>query len=432
MLNTKYKIGVLGLGYVGLPLAAELSKKFHVIGFDINKERINELNNGYDRTGELEEGELSSVKNIIFSTNDNLLKDCNFYIITVPTPIDSSKTPDLNPLKQASILVGKKLCKDDIVVYESTVYPGCTEEYCVPFLESNSGFKFNKDFYCGYSPERINPGDKIHKISMIKKVVSGSTPQALESIIKIYSAIITAGIHAAPSIKVAEAAKVIENSQRDLNIAFVNELSHIFNILEIDTYDVLDAAATKWNFLPFQPGLVGGHCISVDPYYLTYKAQQVGYNPQIILSGRRINDNFASVIALNLIKELNKNSQNLSKMKIGVFGLTFKENCPDTRNSKVFDFIDELCDWGVNVYVCDPFVSKNDLPNNLSSNLNYFDDTNDLDVICLMVPHDEFMNKNAKDYKKYCSKADLPIFFDLKSQYSRDNLCDEGFKIIRL
>ena len=432
MNKVKFKIGVIGLGYVGLPLAAELSKKFHVIGFDINKERIKELNAGYDVTGELEKEELRSLENITLSNNDTLLTDCNVYIITVPTPIDSSKTPDLNPLRKASILVGNKLSKGDIVIYESTVYPGCTEEFCVPFLENISGLKFNQDFFCGYSPERINPGDKVHKISMIKKVVSGSTPDALKSIIEIYSSIISAGIHVAPSMKVAEAAKVIENSQRDLNIAFVNELSHIFKILNIDTHDVLDAAATKWNFLPFKPGLVGGHCISVDPYYLTYKAQQVGYNPQVLLSGRRINDNFASVIATNLVKELNKNSQNLSQMKIGVFGLTFKENCPDTRNSKVFEFIDELSDWGAKVYVFDPFVSSNDLPKNLSNNVNYIEDTNDLDVICLMVPHEQFMQKSAKDYKKYCTRNDSPVFFDLKSQYSKDDLCDEGFKLIRL
>ena len=424
-------IAVIGLGYVGLPLAVEL-KKFNVVGYDIDKLRIKELENNFDRTNELSTKELDSIENITFSSNEASLKDCNFYIITVPTPINDSNTPDLKYLQSSSKLISRYLTKDNIVVYESTVYPGCTEDFCVPILEKESGLVFNKDFYCGYSPERINPGDKVHTISKIKKVVSGSSDIALDVISHVYSSIIDAGIHKASSIKVAEAAKVIENSQRDLNIAFVNELSHIFNLIGIDTYDVLEAAGTKWNFLNFEPGLVGGHCISVDPYYLTHKAQSLGYNPQVILSGRRINDNFAHDIAINLIKKINKNLNDISKVKIGIFGVTFKENCPDTRNSKVFDFVKELSDWGAKIYVDDPYLNESNLKNIMKIDFKLIGEIEDLDVICLMVPHQEYLNMDISQYKNYCKKNDHPIFFDLKSKFDRKKLKSKGFNVIRL
>ena len=322
----KPTIAVIGLGYVGLPLGIALSKRYNVTGFDIDNSRIKSLKNFNDETGEITSKKLKSSKNIKFTNSIKALTRCNVYIITVPTPIDKSNIPDLYPLQSATEMIGKSIKKGDLVIYESTVYPGCTEEFCVPILEENSQLRYNVDFYCGYSPERINPGDKVHTITKIKKVVSGSNEHALKMVTDIYKSIISAGIFKAASIKVAEAAKVIENSQRDLNIAFVNELSHIFRLLEIDTYDVLEAAQTKWNFLPFQPGLVGGHCISVDPYYLTYKAQALGYNPQVLLSGRRINDNFAYELATTLIKNLNSSDINPAKAKIGIFGVTFKDS----------------------------------------------------------------------------------------------------------
>jgi len=424
-------IAVIGLGYVGLPLGMALSKKYSVTGFDINSSRIKSLKNFYDETGEILSKDLKASKNIKFTSSINALRKCNTYIITVPTPIDESNTPDLSPLRSASEMIGKCLKKGDLVIYESTVYPGCTEEYCVPILEKFSNLKFNLDFVCGYSPERINPGDKIHTITKIKKVVSGSNKEALSKVSNIYKSIISAGIFKASSIKVAEAAKVIENSQRDLNIAFVNELSHIFRLLKIDTHDVLEAAQTKWNFLPFQPGLVGGHCISVDPYYLTYKAQAVGYNPQVLLSGRRINDNFAAELAITLIKTLNSVGINPATAKIGVFGITFKENCPDTRNSKVFNFIEELRDWGSDIYYSDPFISHSELPNSFKSTLTELKPGQELDVICVMVPHDDFLDISINEYKKYCLSQPNPVFFDLKSKFDRKFLSKNGFKVLR-
>jgi len=348
------KIGIIGLGYVGLPLAVEFGKILNVVGFDINKDRIDELKKGIDRTREVEHDELKRSSKLIFSSSVEDLKEVNYFIVTVPTPIDAFKNPDLRPLEGASKTVGGVLKKNDIVIYESTVYPGCTEEICVPILERISGLTFNRDFFCGYSPERINPGDKLHRVTTIKKVTSGSTPEIAEKVDQLYKRIITAGTHKASSLKVAEAAKVIENSQRDLNIAFVNELALIFERIGIDTHEVLEAAGTKWNFLPFKPGLVGGHCIGVDPYYLTHKAESLGYHSEVILSGRRINDNMGIHIAKCVIKLMAKNELPIYKADILILGITFKENCPDIRNSRVVDVIQELQSFGTNVEIYDP------------------------------------------------------------------------------
>lgn len=358
MTNKELKIAVIGLGYVGLPLAIEFGKKHDVIGYDVDSSRIEELEVGYDRTLEVSSEELCDSRFLSFTTAEEALDDCNCYIVTVPTPINNNNQPDLNPLLKASKLIGKALGKDNIVIYESTVYPGATEEECVPVLEYWSGLIFNKDFFCGYSPERINPGDKEHRLPMIKKVTSGSNPKAADFVDDLYKKIITAGTHRAESIRVAEAAKVIENTQRDLNIALVNELAIIFNKLGIDTEAVLDAAGSKWNFLPFKPGLVGGHCIGVDPYYLTYKAQSVGYKPEVILAGRRMNDNMASYVASQLVKSMVKNSIVVDKSNVLVMGVTFKEDCPDFRNTKVIDIVEELKEYNCNVDVYDPVVDK--------------------------------------------------------------------------
>ncbi|MBT1704583.1 nucleotide sugar dehydrogenase [Chryseosolibacter indicus] len=348
------KIAIIGLGYVGLPLAVEFGKVLNVIGFDINKERIEELKRGIDRTREVDREELSLSTNLSYSSDTNDLRSANFFVVTVPTPVDDFKKPDLRPLESASRTVGSVLKRGDIVIYESTVYPGCTEEVCVPILEKTSGLKFNVDFYCGYSPERINPGDKLHRVSTIKKVTSGSTAEVAEKVDLLYKKIVKAGTHKASSIKVAEAAKVIENSQRDINIAFVNELALIFDRMGIDTIEVLEAAGTKWNFLPFRPGLVGGHCIGVDPYYLTHKAEGLGYHPEVILAGRRINDNMGIHIANNVIKLMARNNLPINQGEVLVLGITFKENCPDIRNSRVVDVIRELQSFGAKVDIYDP------------------------------------------------------------------------------
>ena len=355
------KIAIIGLGYVGLPLAVEFGKIIEVIGFDINQSRIDELKKGVDRTLEADAEELKSAKHLSFSSDQNALKTANYFIVTVPTPVDEYRVPDLRPLQSASKTVGAALKKGDTVIYESTVYPGCTEEVCVPILEKISGLKFNKDFFCGYSPERINPGDKQHRLPNIKKITSGSTPEVAEKVDQLYKKIIKAGTHKASSLKVAEAAKVIENSQRDLNIAFVNELALIFQRVGIDTHEVLEAAGTKWNFLPFKPGLVGGHCIGVDPYYLTYKAESLGYHPEVILSGRRINDNMAIYIANEVIKLMAKNQLPIHGGKVLVMGLTFKENCPDIRNSKVVDVVRELAGFGTQVDIFDPHADADEV-----------------------------------------------------------------------
>ncbi|MEQ8304032.1 MAG: nucleotide sugar dehydrogenase [Cyclobacteriaceae bacterium] len=385
------KIGIIGLGYVGLPLAVEFGKVMNVIGFDIDKGRIDELTNGRDRTCEVEPEELEQANQLSFSSDLNDLKSVNLFIVTVPTPVDEFKKPDLRPLESASRTVGKVIKKGDIVIYESTVYPGCTEEACIPIVEKESGLKFNVDFFCGYSPERINPGDKQHRVTTIKKVTSGSTPEIAEKVDQLYKKIIKAGTHKASSIKVAEAAKVIENSQRDLNIAFVNELALIFERVGIDTHEVLEAAGTKWNFLPFKPGLVGGHCIGVDPYYLTYKAEGLGYRPEVILSGRRINDNMPVYIANSVIKLMAKNDLPLNKSRILVLGVTFKEDCPDIRNSKVADVIRELQTYGALVDVYDPYADAKEVDREYG--LKLIDTLNETyHAIVLAVGHQEFKN----------------------------------------
>jgi UDP-N-acetyl-D-glucosamine/UDP-N-acetyl-D-galactosamine dehydrogenase len=399
------KIAIIGLGYVGLPLAHAFSAKYEVIGFDISKWRIDELSAGYDRTLELNETQVKeAIKNgMKFSLNTNDIKDCNIYIVTVPTPIDKNKRPDLTPLIKASETIGKVLKKGDIVIYESTVYPGATEEDCVPVLEKFSGLTFNKDFFCGYSPERINPGDKEHTVTKILKVTSGSTPEIGQKVNELYASIITAGTHLAPTIKVAEAAKVIENSQRDINIAFVNELAIIFNKLGINTSDVLAAAGTKWNFLPFKPGLVGGHCIGVDPYYLTHKAQSIGYNPEIILAGRRLNDNMGIYVANQVIKLMIKKGHKIEGSKILVLGITFKENCPDIRNSRVIDVIEELQEFGCNITISDYWADKDEVKHEYNLELNNDINFDDYEAIVMAVSHDKyktltFNNKNQIVY----------------------------------
>lgn len=392
------KIGIIGLGYVGLPLAVEFGRILDVVGFDINQSRIDELKSGHDRTLEVDKQELTSATKLSFASDPQELKRVNYFIVTVPTPVDEYKTPDLTPLIKASETVGKVLKKGDVVIYESTVYPGCTEEDCVPVLEKFSGLKFNVDFFCGYSPERINPGDKLHRLPNIKKVTSGSTPEVAERVDQLYKKIIKAGTHKASSIKVAEAAKVIENSQRDINIAFVNELSLIFEKIGIDTHEVLEAAGTKWNFLPYKPGLVGGHCIGVDPYYLTYKADSLGYYPQVILAGRRINDNMGIHIANRVIKLMTQNNLPVNRAKVLVLGITFKEDCPDIRNSRAIDVIRELQSFGVDVEVYDPHADfqevKHEYGLSLIKELN-----NKYAAIVLAVSHKEFKELNWSNIK---------------------------------
>ena len=388
-MNNK-KIAVIGLGYVGLPLAIEFGKKREVTGFDINKDRIDELEKGIDVTGELSKQELKEGVDINYTTNLDDLKDCTIFIITVPTPIDKHKRPDLTALKKSSHSIGKIIKKDDIIIYESTVYPGATEEVCVPILEQQSGLTFNKDFYCGYSPERINPGDKKHRIADIKKVTSGSTPEIATEVDELYQEIIIAGTHKASSIKIAEAAKVIENTQRDLNIALINELALIFNKLGIDTESVLEAAGTKWNFLPFRPGLVGGHCIGVDPYYLTHKANEVGYYPEMILAGRRLNDNMGLYVANEVSKLMSKKHIHIANANILIMGLAFKENCPDYRNTRVIDLVKEFESFNCNVDVHDPWVNKNQAAHEYNIQLIDKPIKGNYDAIVIAVAHDEF------------------------------------------
>ena len=412
------KIGVIGLGYVGLPLAVEFGKKRKVVGFDINLRRINELKKGTDRTREVTNGELKSAKKLTYTSNPKSLKGVNIFIITVPTPVDEFKKPDLEPIKKASELVGNYLKKDAIVIYESTVFPGCTEEICVPILEKESGLKFNKDFFCGYSPERINPGDKKHKLTSIKKITSGSTPAVSKKVDDLYREIIQAGTHRVSSIRVAEAAKVIENAQRDLNIAFVNELALIFDRMKIDTKEVLEAASTKWNFLPFQPGLVGGHCIGVDPYYLTYKAESIGYRPEVILSGRRINDNMGIFVAGKVIKLLSQKGAKIRNSKVLVLGITFKEDCPDIRNSKVIDVVRELQSYGVKVDVYDPWADAAEVKHEYEVRLTKTP-KQIYDGIILAVSHNEFWELNLK---KLSHKN--TIVYDIKSFFFKNQVTE--------
>lgn len=420
-----HKIAVIGLGYVGLPLALEFAKKYQVLGFDIDSERIKELSSGNDKTKEADLDALRSLMNlsgqekgIQFSDDVSLLDSYNVYIVTVPTPIDQFKAPDLTPLLKASEMLGKVLKKGDIVIYESTVYPGCTEEDCVPVLERYSGLKFNQDFYCGYSPERINPGDKVNTLTKIKKVTSGSTPEIAEVVDQLYKSIITAGTHKAPSLKVAEASKAIENAQRDVNISFVNELALIFDRIGIDTNDVIDAAGTKWNFLKYKPGLVGGHCIGVDPYYLAHKAESLGYHPQVILSGRRVNDNMGMFVANKVIKLMIHKGHKIQGAKVLILGVTFKEDCPDIRNSRVIDIYNELNQFGLDVDVYDPHANHHEVAEeyniHLVNNMNQ-----QYDAIVLAVSHKEFLSLNLKELRN----GHNTVIFDTKSCLDR-NLID--------
>ena len=425
------KLAVIGLGYVGLPLAVEFGKVRPVLGFDINPERIKELQNGQDHTLECSPEELAQAKHLTYSADSEDLKSCVVYIVTVPTPVDKANRPDMAPLIKASETVGRVLKVGDIVVYESTVYPGATEEVCVPVLEQYSGLKFNQDFYCGYSPERINPGDKVNTLTTIKKITSGSTPEVAEQIDVMYSSIIKAGTHKASSIKVAEAAKVIENSQRDLNIAFVNELSVIFDRMGVDTTEVLDAAGTKWNFLPFKPGMVGGHCIGVDPYYLTHKAEELGYHPQVILAGRRINDNMARYVARNTIKLMLRNGLDVPRSRIGVLGITFKENCPDIRNSKVVDMVREFKAWGAQVAIADPWADADEVANEYGLELDQVDAQNPVDALVVAVGHNEYRHAKPAELRTLC-RGDKPVLADVKSLYNRHEATAVGFTVFRL
>ncbi|PDS26655.1 UDP-N-acetyl-D-galactosamine dehydrogenase [Flavobacterium branchiophilum] len=411
------KIAVIGLGYVGLPLARLFAKQYPVVGFDINKKRINELNSGHDSTLEISNELLQSVLVTTFSSPTGLLcssdlddiKDCNYYIITVPTPVDKNNRPDLTPLYKSSETVGKVLKKGDIVIYESTVYPGVTEEECVPVLEKISGLKFNQDFHAGYSPERINPGDKEHTVEKILKVTSGSTPEIGLKVDALYRSVIVAGTHLAPSIKVAEAAKVIENSQRDINIAFVNELAKIFNMMEIDTHSVLEAAGTKWNFLPFKPGLVGGHCIGVDPYYLAQKSQESGYHPEIILAGRRLNDGMGEFIATVVVKLMIKKGIFVKNAKLLMLGFTFKENCPDVRNTKIIDVVRALEDFEIDITIHDPWANPDEVKHEYDLEMTKDLPNEKFDAIILGVSHKEFADIDYNSLKK-----DNAILFDVK------------------
>ncbi|MCU4387267.1 Vi polysaccharide biosynthesis UDP-N-acetylglucosamine C-6 dehydrogenase TviB [Acinetobacter haemolyticus] len=425
------KIAIIGLGYVGLPLAVEFGKKVSVVGFDIHQKRVDELKSGQDHTLEVSSEELKQASHLSYTANLDDLKECNFFIVTVPTPVDDVNRPDLTPLRKASETLGKVIKKGDIVVYESTVYPGATEEVCIPVLEQISGLKFNQDFFAGYSPERINPGDKVNTLTKIKKITSGSTPEVADFVDQVYASIITAGTHKASSIKVAEAAKVIENTQRDLNIALVNELSVIFDRLGIDTIDVLEAAGSKWNFLPFRPGLVGGHCIGVDPYYLTHKAEEVGYHPQVILAGRRINDNMARYVARNTIKRMLQNGIDVPRAKVGVLGVTFKENCPDIRNSKVADLIREFEAWGAQVVVADPWADAEEVKHEYGIELGQVNAEHPVDALVVAVGHNEFRNLSAAELKSYV-RSNQPVLADVKGLFDRISMTEQGFTVFRL
>ena len=422
----KDKIAIIGLGYVGLPLARLFATKYSVAGFDINPKRISELMSGVDSTLELDKKTLQSVlvndsseSNGLYCTNDlERIKGCNYYIITVPTPVDKNNRPILTPLIKASETVGAVLKKGDIVVYESTVYPGATEEDCVPVLEKVSGLRFNEDFYAGYSPERINPGDKEHTVDKILKVTSGSTPQIGEKVNELYKAVITAGTHLAPTIKVAEASKVIENSQRDINIAFVNELAKIFNLLDINTHDVLEAAGTKWNFLPFKPGLVGGHCIGVDPYYLAQKAQEKGYHPEIILAGRRLNDGMGDYVASEIVKCMIKKNISVNGSKVLILGITFKENCPDVRNTKVVDLVNALKDYGTNITIHDPWADEEEVNSEYGLKSSKSIPNEKFDAVVLTVSHNKF-----KELDFLSLKNENAIIYDVKN-FLVDNVID--------
>ncbi len=428
-----YKVAVIGLGYVGLPLAVLLDKKYDVIGFDINPQRIKELKEGYDRTREVEPQELKNCS-VEFTDNPEKISQAKVIIITVPTPIDKHNIPDLRPIKSATKTVGRYMQKGSIVVYESTVYPGLTEEECVPILEQESGLKWKKDFNVGYSPERVNPGDKQHTIDKIVKVVAGDTPQITEFLAQLYGNVITAGVHRAPDIKTAEAAKVIENTQRDLNIALMNELSVIFNKMGIDTKAVLEAASTKWNFLRFEPGLVGGHCIGVDPYYLTFKAQAIGHHPEVILAGRRINDYMGKFVAENTVKNLIKAGKAVKGSKVLILGLTFKENISDIRNTKVIDVYNELKEYGINVYIYDPYAYPEEVKEEYGIELlDNLEKHKPYDAVVVAVKHRPFIEElDFKKYKELMNNGDKPVLIDIKGLYSREKALKEGFLYWRL
>jgi UDP-N-acetyl-D-galactosamine dehydrogenase len=406
------RIGIIGLGYVGLPLAVEFGKKYPTIGFDINEGRVAELKSGTDSTLECSEEELADSQHLAYTIDIEEIRDCNFYVVTVPTPIGDSNRPLLKPLRSASETLGKVIEKDDIVVYESTVYPGATEEFCVPIIEAGSGLKMNEDFFVGYSPERINPGDKEHRLPTILKVTSGSTPETADFVDEVYASIVTAGTHKASCIMVAEAAKVIENTQRDVNIALINELAMIFERVGIDTEEVLEAAGTKWNFLPFRPGLVGGHCIGIDPYYLTYKAEQLGYHPQMILAGRRINDNMSLYVTTQIIKLMLKKSMQPKGARVLILGLTFKENCPDLRNTKVINIVRELESYGTQVDVHDPWVDAAEAKEEYGLDLVAAPEAGAYDVVVLAVAHDQFREMGAAGIRGLCKETS--VLYDIK------------------
>ena len=424
-------IAIIGLGYVGLPLAVEFGKHRAVLGFDIDTHRVNELQQGRDHTLECSAEELARAKQLTYSCDANDLRDAQVFVVTVPTPVDQANRPDMTPLIKASETVGRALKAGDLVIYESTVYPGATEEVCVPVLERLSGLVFNKDFFCGYSPERINPGDKVNTLTTIRKIVSGSTPEVAEAVDALYSQIIKAGTWRASSLKVAEAAKVIENSQRDLNIAFVNELSVIFDRIGIDTLEVLEAAGSKWNFLPFRPGMVGGHCIGVDPYYLTHKAEELGYHPQVILAGRRINDNMARYAARSIVRRMLKNGIDVARSTVGVMGITFKENCPDIRNSKVADLVRELQGWNVNVLVEDPWADADEVQREYGITLSKLSADQPVDSLIVAVGHQQYRELTPQGLRSICTTAHAPVIGDLKSLYNRHALADQGFQVFR-
>ena len=435
-------LAVIGLGYVGLPLAVEFGRHRPVLGFDINAHRIAELQGGYDSTLETTKEQLAAADQLRYSSDAADLAACRIFIVTVPTPVDDAMQPDLTPLIKASASIGRVLKPGDLVIYESTVYPGATEEVCVPELERASGLRYihsgnegevppEQGFYCGYSPERINPGDKVNTLTRIKKITSGSTPAIAKVVDELYASIITAGTYPASSIKVAEAAKVIENTQRDLNIAFVNELSVLFARLGIDTVEVLEAAGSKWNFLPFRPGLVGGHCIGVDPYYLTHKAQAVGYNPQVILAGRRINDNMARYVARNTIKLMLQHGMDAPRCKVGILGITFKENCPDIRNSKVVDMVREFQGWGMQVVVSDPVADADEVRHEYGIELQAIDAAHPVDVLVVAVGHSAYRAMTPADLRPLC-RGDKPILADVKSLYDRHDAAAQGFAVFRL
>ncbi len=430
-MNSKNKhIAIIGLGYVGLPLAVEFGKHRPIVGFDINPQRIAELQAGKDHTLECSPDQLKAASQLSYTDQLDGIRACQVFIVTVPTPVDTANRPDMTPLVKASQTVGQVLKWGDIVVYESTVYPGATEEVCVPVLEQTSGLKFNVDFFCGYSPERINPGDKVNTLTTIKKITSGSTPDVADEVDTLYNSIIKAGTWKASSIKVAEAAKVIENSQRDLNIAFVNELSVIFDRIGIDTLEVLEAAGSTWNFLPFRPGMVGGHCIGVDPYYLTHKAEELGYHPQVILAGRRINDNMARYAARNIIKRMLQNGIDVPRSTIGVQGITFKENCPDIRNSKVADLVRELQAWGATVVVADPWADSVEVQHEYGFQLGTIDSAHPVDALVVAVGHEQYRHQSPQQLRQLC-KGVQPVLGDIKSLYNRHDAAAAGFTVFR-